>query len=702
MGTLYDGYQLTNSQATPAFVGSDVDTKIGVLQQLNQRYLQTKEADDMLSRTLKDSVVSANDQPLYNQITQKYRDNIAQRTKSGNYEDMQMQTAKDAYDFAGQYKAFAMNYGLQQNHHTEIQKASDRGADGRAGIGNDIADMLHSETYAAPGLKIDPETGRITNFFRAPAIAIGTDKPKKVKEWASDVVAQETGHEVKSIQEGSDGQLHYVTTAGTSGIVTPQQLHKAVQYGMKIDDQYRNDVQQESRLRTNGLDRYNYDDVAAVHPEAAKKIQAEADRTGQSFGTVYRQMVRQNIEDSRGYDLQQYATKYLRNDHTSKQLDDLVDPSSAKNKNPDTLGVTMNIPLPGHEFNSPDAITDELVASKGRLTTSNQAIAGYMKGNNDYRQPIVSTPDGRYTTKDGKTDVTQEVKNQQAQLQAEQNHQTNLSTMDSDAQKAAGYHMTPQLQAKAKAAAEDAVNFSKARAAISGGLNKSDEDRIYKNAFDGALNSDPRYSVYKNLLAQRAAGMVGSTVVTRFPKEDDNKQMEALGNGLTVNDFKKSLVGGWKLGTNGQNTPLDPSDYDNLKGDINFTGMGKDANGDRMALYSATNKKTGDKVTFGLKNVVSNQNMAKMMNIDPTQDAIDSEISRTLNNPAHSGDITVSGSDTKLHIAVTNPDQVNQGGKENYRAILQAKDGRQLVLDAPDKAALIKHVQSYYAAHASQ
>lgn len=697
---LYDGYQLGNSTATPAFVGSDVDTKIGVLQQLNQRYLEGKAADDALSRSLRDSVVAANDQPLYNEVTQRYRDNMARRAQAGNYEDMQQATAKDAYDFASQYKAFAMNHALQQNYLTEIQKASDRGADGRAGIGSDVADMLKAEMYNAPGLKMDSRTGQISGFFRAPAIAIGTDKPKKVKEWAADVVAHEVGSEVKSIEQGSDGMLHYVTKAGTSGTVTPAQIQKAVAYGMKIDDQFRNDVQQESRLRTNGLERYTYDDVAAVHKDLADKIQEEAQRTGQPFGMLYRNTVRDMIEQQRANDIQQYATKYTRNDHTSKYEDTLADPSQLT-KNTDTFGIPMDIPLPGHQFNTPDAVGNELAESQKRISDQSLGLTGYLKGNNDYRQPITSTKDGRYTTADGKIDVTEEVKNQQSQIQAEQNHRNMLDALDKQAQKDAGYKMSPQLRAQAQKAYRDKITeLETSQAALDGKLTESMIKSDAQRAYDGVLDDNPHYQAYKKLLLDRSKGMVTSTTVTRFPKEDDNKQMEALGNGLTVNDFKKSLVGGWKLGTNGQNEPLDPSDYENLKGDINFTGMGKDANGNWVGMYTATNKKTGDKVTFGLKGVTSNKSIGQMMNIDATDDAIDSEISRTLNNPSHSGDIQVPGSDVKLHIAITNADQIGTQGKENYRAILKAADGRQLILDAPDKATLIDHVKKYYAAHA--
>lgn len=349
--SLYDNYQLANSTGTPAYVGSALQEKIGVLSTLQQRADQSQYNDDMLSRTAQDAMINEQDRPLYEQVVSKYRDNINARAKSGNYEDMQMATSRDAYNYASDFKAFGRNFGLTQARIADIKKMSERGADGKAGIGSETADALMREVSSYSGLKKDAD-GNYTNYYQGAAIAPDVDVAGKVKSWASDIVARETGQEVKSMQEGSDGQMHYITIGGKTGVVTSDQIKNAINYGSQSDQGFKDYLHQKQRLETNGLDRVTYEDMAK-DPKAkdtADTIKAEADRQGTTFGKLYRQIKAEQIKNDVASNAYNYGMKYVKNDSERKWLDDGLTESASKKLTDQTQNVALLYQGPDVQF----------------------------------------------------------------------------------------------------------------------------------------------------------------------------------------------------------------------------------------------------------------------------------------------------------------------------------------------------------------
>lgn len=689
---LYDQYDLANSTGVPAYVGSTLPERTKVMDVLQQRYDNAKFSDDMLARTSADAKINEQDRGLYNNVIDKYRQSMAKRAQSGNYEDMMMDTTRDAYNFASDYKPFAENYGRLQGHIADITKHQDEGK-----IGTETAQKLIAEMSQYKGLQQDPTTGKYTNYFQGNGIAKDVDVAKKVEDWTKDVVAKETGDKVESIEHNADGNSYYVTRGGTRKVITKDQINRALVYGSQLDPEFNDYVKQKQRLDTLGMDRVTYDQYAQIHPQAAANIKAAADKAGLSFGEVLRDQMQKNVKDQLLNTASGYASKFVTNNHTSEfglhETEQSAD--ERKKKDDNNIFFQMNIPAYGSDFNTPDKIDAEKVASKQRADNIGQQYSIWANGHNEYGQPIVAKKqaDGttKYTTQDGQHDVTYTAMQQKAMRDQELGHQATLKAIDDQARQESGFSKDPATIRKANAAYASTVSSLNQANSAQGPHKVWSQDEIEAEARKAAGTvlggGSEGYNTYLDKLKQKASAMTMSTNVSRFVKEEDNKRMEELANNLTNADFKQSLVGAWGTGTNGGNKQLTPDDYENLKGNIKFAGTHVDSQGQQQAIFSAENPKTHDKYQFALKGFTTKQPLSKMIGVDATSYQMEQGVRAALDNPAKTHEFPLGHDGTSLEVKVN--DGTGSSSADKYIIRLKAKDGRSRDLGASDENGLL-------------
>ncbi len=680
--SLYDNYQLDNSTQTPAYVGSDVATKVSVLSQLQDRYNKSQQSDDMLSRMAQDNTnVYSGDTPLYNQVVDQYRKNIAQRAQSGNYEDMQLGTTKDAYDFSQDIKPFATNKGLIQARLAEIQKMSDKGpggTDGKGGggIGAETADLLRQELGQYTGLKKDQTSGQYSNYYSGHAIAPDINVDARVKEWAGDIVSRKLGYEVKA-EEGVDGQLHYVTRGGSTETVSPDQIKAAINYGSQSDQGFKDFLHQQQRLKTMGTDKVTYDQVANQGPQAkstADSIQAEADRQGTSFGNVYRQMRMQGVQNEIASNAYGYGMKYVKNDSDTKTLDDgLTEGAKKKLDDSDTnFAIPVTLGAYGSDFDTPDKLAGEQQASVQRQQAAQAGLKDWISTNG------IKQVGGKYIDQNG-TDVTDQAMRQQLLVKQEQAHQATLKGIDDAAKKEAGFNPTAQDLADASKARQQAMNVSAPPIApgayMSIPYTQTEKEGFGQAAYNAKLRDVQNYDKYEQIIKQKAQQQTLTTSAMRFADKKDNDKLEELANNLSTPDFKNTLLGLKHVGTQQNGEPLTPDEYDAVKGNIHFAGQVVGADGYQHSIFKAVDPKSKKEVQFEMDGVSSTQPMPKLLGVDANQLYTQQMIREATNNQDKTAHIPLSGS-AQLNVRVLGPDEAGIAGRGKYVISVTGKDGK--------------------------
>lgn len=295
MAGLYDNYKLTNSSQIPIYEGSANKEVLQVAEVLQGRYDQAQAYDDYLAEQAKYAQVHDKDRGLFTEMTQDYRDRMASRAKSGNYEDMLRATAQDARGFGRDYAAFADNLKRRQDYREDIEKQRkdlNLSAD-------DVNGLLALSEYQTKGLQKDPKTGKITGQFQGITPNKSIDFAAWTDEKLKGIIAQENGWDSTSVQGiagmSADGEKYYVQRGGKTVTVDAKRIKAVLNQAMQLDPEFQGALKQKAMLGTIGMDRVT---PAMIKDEATKnKIQTAADSAGMTFGQAYQQMAASGIVD---------------------------------------------------------------------------------------------------------------------------------------------------------------------------------------------------------------------------------------------------------------------------------------------------------------------------------------------------------------------------------------------------------------------
>ena len=207
---LYDNYRLANSTQVPEYVGAPLAEMQRTGDVLQKQYLMAQQSDDYLAEQEKYARVHDKDRALYSEITDGYRKRMAERAKSGNYEDMLRATAQDARGFARDYAPFAENLKRRQEYRENLEK-------NRKELNLSAATMdglLKASEYATKGLQRDPKTGQIVGLFQGITANKEIDTAAWTDEKLKGIIAQTMGWDTTSVESikgmSADGEQYYV------------------------------------------------------------------------------------------------------------------------------------------------------------------------------------------------------------------------------------------------------------------------------------------------------------------------------------------------------------------------------------------------------------------------------------------------------------------------------------------------------------
>lgn len=246
MPGLYDNYQLSNSRAIPEYVGNTIPELQQVSSTLQGRYDQGIQQSDLLDQAIKTSTAAPVDQPLLTQLKTNYRGKLQQYAEQGDYERMWRNVAMDARDFMGSYKTIDANRQAMGAFQQDLHKRVEEGKLDPAVAAAKQAQI--SDTYS--GLKVDPQTGTLTNPFQAPNVVPSIDVPEKVNKWLSESHAIEMGWKAERDVNG------WYVTNGTERKTLPwEKIKPVIDAGISLDPEVKAYLSQEKELAPyyNGL-----------------------------------------------------------------------------------------------------------------------------------------------------------------------------------------------------------------------------------------------------------------------------------------------------------------------------------------------------------------------------------------------------------------------------------------------------------------
>lgn len=565
---------------------------------------------------------------------------------------------------------------------------ADKGLESRSGggISAATADALKAEIGQYSGLQKDPNTGEYSNYYSGHAIAPDVDVAKHVDQYLHDAAVHKWGSDVKE-QEDVNGVMHYITRAGTSETLSPEQVKQIINSASNVDTPFVQSLTQQKRLGTLGADKVTYDQVANQSPEAkntADQIQAEADRQGTTFGDVYRQMRMQHVQNDVASKMWEYGiSKYAVNNRTSKLEDDGMTEEAKKaldTKDTTNFGVPITLSGYGSDINTPEAVTSELAGSAQKQQAAQAGLADWKQQNGVQQQ---GTGDAtKFIDKNG-TDVTAQTLRQQAIITQEQKHQSIIKQMDADAKKESGFNPTPKQLADAEDARQKAMTVNESPVSVGAYLpttyTAAQKAQMGQSAYDASLRTVQNYSKYEQALKDKSQKLNITTLASRFTKPEDNKKLEELVNNLNVSgDADNNLLGMQHIGTSKDGQQLSADEYNGLKGKIGFAGMVVGADGTMRSIFKATDPKTKKDVQFSMDNIASNQSIPKLLGVDANQMITQQMIRQATSSPDNTATFPIGTAGHKLSIKVLHPDQANQNAAGNYTLSILDKDGHSI------------------------
>lgn len=649
MAGLYDRYQLTNSSQIPIYEGSANKEMMYVAEQLQGRYDQARAYDDYLAEQQKYAKVHDKDRGLFEQMTGQYRERIAERAKSGNYEDMLRATAQDARSFGRDYAAFADNLQRRAAYRDEIEKSrKDLNLTGET-----VDKLLAASEYRTKGLQKDPKTGQIVGQFQGITPSKEIDFAAWTDEKLKGIIAKETGWDATSIEGvagmSEDGEKYYVQRGGKTVTVDAKRIKAVLNQAMQLDPEFQASLRQKAMLDTVGLDRM----TPELLPEKDRvAVEAEAARTGLSFGEAFQQIQASRIVNGIvGGSMNYGVLKREQHDtDVSTNIRGETEGTGRKqaDKESNNFGIPITIPKYGNEFADPGALANGVTQINSNIKKIDSDYALWSKN-------VTKGADGRYTKVDeaGRTvDVTDDAIGFRMLKQQEVKQKENLRQLEAESQREAGYTVTPQLKAEAQKAYSEAFNSSSGAAGYSGGgLSREERVKQAQKAYDEVLENNPKYKEYARILAEKSKNISMSTIATRFNKKSDNEAIKALVNNLSTNDFESNMMSMEYVGSQKGGQQFTPDDYDAIKGNIDFGGQFIDDKGEQAYIFSAQDPKTKERVQFQVKGIVSSMPLPKLTGQDARQVQAQQFVRGATNNPANYSKLQINPS-TTLEIRV--------------------------------------------------
>lgn len=666
MASIYDGYQLANSNSVKTFQGSALPEMMKVSDIMQQRYDATEAYKEQLQLAQQSASPFSKDQALYQQVEKGYQEKLAALTNRPDLENVTKDVARLGREYAMEYKQFADNKARVMAAKEELDKAVTSGY-----ISRDTADKKLSMVLSRyQGLQKDPTSGKYANAFGNVTWAREVDMSEKIRKAVGDIVADK----VESVSEAKDGSGDYmVTTSSGTKWVSGKEVQEKLWAAYSNDAEWQADVNQKVEIGT-------WEESLKLPKE---KRTPEAI---QALASAKHKEVLKNIGI--------VADKYAFTERSSGRTLDETAQATEKAKNAaDLLEVSVSAPGSGLVVTSPGDVDAKIAEHDNAIKTGVQSQAQWeaeQKRLSDDGK-IYKYSDGRvFVLRDGKrTEITDAANDQRMAIKRAETEKKKLETVKAEAAKVAGYD-PKNLGSVTKGADnvyKESLKYNLERGTIITGTGpkgattrRMTEAEAHERAARArdqyiANNKDkvPGYEAYQEELRKRLNPTAeSSTVVTINDKATKDLWSSNLQGLVSSLGLKNGSIG-LKIGSGpNQGTDLTDEDYNEIKGDLDVVGFESDKSGNTVlkvrAYKDAKGKKTeGQDILVNLGSTTADKWLqAKMKPEAYHKFKVSGMIKGALSNDTRSATLTVPGTDIPVKVE-------KEGSK--WAVTLPGKDG---------------------------
>lgn len=692
----YGSYNLQNSQKVRPFAGSLVPELTSVATTLQERYDKALEQEDLLSRAanMAQAAPFSQDQQLLSGLKQEFKDRIAKRVKSGNYEDMLRDTMMDARSFSDRYAPLTANKKAYEDYK---QSLNDAVVKGDIKSPDKARRLLALATENYQGLQYDPNTGQYSNPFTGATPVKDIDPTEKVDKWMKDLAPTVLGRKVRY----SDGMWMQERDGKWTTLGQPE-IDKVLAAGMTADPEFQAWYNQEQQLATVGHKHITDHDVDSLQPGAYKDAINAYRQKGLSAADAAAQVASSSRAQQINNSMRQYSSKYIRDDAETASGPTGADPYNLeryKKKIADEE-LVLSMPILQPETRAEVSGAEDMVSKVQQAHTAVQTARTNFDNwvrTNDLR------PDakGNWVDADGNDHTLKYLQQKQVYEQA-QRASENLQRLDAEANRRTGYNpnraLTPQM-VKAAEAEADRVRLEHASQAGASGYGAEHsayynqdktKDPVWQEAKSAYLRQhSPGYAQKDQVLKDMTAKGAQLINVQNFNNKPANDQATNLFKNMVLNLDANGVSSGtqglvWASG-DATGEPLEAGDYQKVAANAAFAGWGMDSDGQLKFYYKVGDVKQNSKGKLVGENALVKMPalpgtvdvLLKHKQVTPAQLALGQAIGSAVNTPSGGGFIDIGGGN-KVRIQRIDKAQIGAGQEPSagYNLYFPTKDGK--------------------------
>lgn len=607
MASLYDGYQLANSNSVVPFQGSTLNELVRVADVMQQRYDATEQYAEGLQTMAKNAKVAAPDKGLYAQREGYYKEQLAGLTNRPDLENVHKDVGRLARGFANEYKNFQDNAGRIAAYQEELDKAVKEKQ-----LSREMANLkLAQSLYQYKGMKYDPNSGRYEGQFTNQGYAREVDITEKIKKAVGDIAADSQG----TVVESPNGD-YFIKRGSELKQVTSEEIQQRLAAAYKTDAEWQADVNQRADLL--GWSQAVKIKPKDMNPQDLQRLEALSQQTGKSFDelkhAMYADRARKEVLTNMGILADKYA---FRDSKTSLEFDGTTIDGQKKANETDAalLEIGMAVPGTGTELKTVGDFEATTATAETKRQEAGAAFKQFLTQRN-----IVKGAGGKVyrIDPDGKrVDVTHEADAYRNQIKAADLEAQKLKSVEAAARQESGYNPKVLGSVGVKANEEyertkkalqnvttgGTTHVGRGGTTTTGGrkLTPMEIEQRAQAAKEIYIQNNsegvPGYKAYLGALQRRLNPAAESTSMILI---NDSKTKEMWSSNLTALTSQLGLERGavsFKIGSGkDQGAEITADQYDELKGKVEVVGFDTDRTGNTIikarAFANVKGKKT--------------------------------------------------------------------------------------------------------------
>lgn len=243
MASIYDGYQLSNSNLTRPYQGSTLGELTKVSDVMQGRYDASIVGIEGLEGLMRTSRARAEDQPLLAERLKDYKGRLDEYSGRPDLENVPVEIHKLGRRFAEESKVFYEQAAKETEYQKHLDDLVEKGP-GKGGISRATAATKAQKSKENSQLQFDPQSGRYSGGFSGETIASEVD----INDWVKKVVGDLPSYKNGRIEEHEDGLYFHKIGGSAEKIDFEKQIRPAIQRAYALDPEIQSDFAQRAQL----------------------------------------------------------------------------------------------------------------------------------------------------------------------------------------------------------------------------------------------------------------------------------------------------------------------------------------------------------------------------------------------------------------------------------------------------------------------